>query len=235
MMDKIERQYALLRAVVEEYIRSAKPVSSNTLVSEYGFHYSPATIRNDLALLESAGLIVQPHTSAGRVPTEKGYQFYIQNFITTQDLAPNQKKHLQQADSETTDSYRRIKKIAKAVSDLTNEAVIVSHNEDSFFTGLSNITKKPDFAQRDALVALSEMFDQLDDVMSDIEERMSEQVQIFIGEENPLSATCSIVLTSYQLPDRTIGVLGILGPMRMDYATNVAVIQYVDDLIEDNE
>lgn len=232
-MDKIERQYALLRALVEEYIGSAKPVSSQTLVSEYGFDYSPATIRNDLASLENAGLIVQPHTSAGRIPTEKGYQFYIHNFIKKRALTQRHKKVLAQADGEQSDSHRRMKALARAMSDLTNEAVVVSHGDESFVSGLSKITRKPDFVDREELVALSEMFDQLDDVMSVMQEKIDREVQILIGANNPIARSCSIVLTQYELPDRSIGVVGILGPMRMDYETNVAVIEYVDELIED--
>jgi transcriptional regulator of heat shock response len=232
-MSNSDRQYALLQAVIEEYVGTAKPVSSKTLVTEYGFDVSPATIRNDLSSLEEAGLIVQPHTSAGRIPTEKGYQFYIEHFIKRKSLAARHRKTLAQADAKGDDSHRRMKTLARAMSDLTNEAVVVSHGKDSFVSGLSKITRKPDFVERSELVALSEMFDQLDEVMNDVQDKIDREVQILVGANNPIARSCSIVITQYELPDRSIGVMGILGPMRMDYETNVAVIEYVDELIED--
>ena len=72
-----ERKKKILQAVIDEYINTAEPVSSNTLVEKYGLNYSSATVRNELAELEKSGFLDKTHTSSGRVPSEKGYRFYV--------------------------------------------------------------------------------------------------------------------------------------------------------------
>src|SRR3989338_6425264 len=92
-----QRQQELLNFIISHYVKTAEPVGSNTIAGKGGFDLSPATIRNEMAALEDAGYITQPHTSAGRVPTEKGYHFYI---ATTSDLGPLPKRdqeHLAEA------------------------------------------------------------------------------------------------------------------------------------------
>src|SRR3989338_8424690 len=77
-----KRQEELLKIIVKEYIKTAEPISSGLLVEKFKLPYSSATVRSEMALLEAQGYIVQPHTSAGRVPTEGAYQFYIDNFLS---------------------------------------------------------------------------------------------------------------------------------------------------------
>ena len=79
MLDGLsERKERILKAVVEEYTRNARPVASETLLREYGMSVSSATIRNEMAELEAEGYIYQPHTSAGRIPSEQGYRYFVQ-------------------------------------------------------------------------------------------------------------------------------------------------------------
>jgi heat-inducible transcriptional repressor len=80
------RQAALLRIVVQEYVQSAQPVGSQTIAQHYDLGVSAATIRNDLAALERAGLLTHPHTSAGRVPTDAGYRYFVQHLMADAEL-----------------------------------------------------------------------------------------------------------------------------------------------------
>ena len=75
------RSQAILRAVIEEYVTTATPVGSQALVERYGLGVSSATVRNILAELEAAGLLTHPHTSAGRIPTDAGYRFYVESIV----------------------------------------------------------------------------------------------------------------------------------------------------------
>jgi heat-inducible transcriptional repressor len=145
-MEKLERQRALLQAIVQEYIKTAKPVSSQALAEDYGFDFSPATIRNDMAALEEAGYIRQPHTSAGRTPTEKGYQYYIQHFLQPRQLRANQKAALTEvvrqpvAKNDANREQQWIQQLAKTLATLTGEAVIVSADGNQlFYTGMSHM------------------------------------------------------------------------------------------------
>src|SRR5258708_22757699 len=87
MIPLSERKQQILRALVEEYIHTATPVASETLVRKYGFNFSSATVRNELVGLEEANLIHQPYTSAGRVPTDLGYRYFVEHLMRESALA----------------------------------------------------------------------------------------------------------------------------------------------------
>ena len=84
--DLSERQRHLLRIVVQEYVQTAQPVGSQNIAKNYGMGFSPATIRNDLAELEKEGLLTHPHTSAGRIPTDAGYRYFVRYLLTEAEL-----------------------------------------------------------------------------------------------------------------------------------------------------
>ena len=101
MLDK--RKKEILQAVIDEYINTAEPVSSGTLVKKYGLDYSSATVRNELAELESTGYLDKPHTSAGRIPSEKGYRFYVDELIKEDDISLEEIKYIQNKQHESSD------------------------------------------------------------------------------------------------------------------------------------
>ena len=78
-----ERQQVVLRLIIQEYVNSATPVSSKTISADYNLGVSSATIRNEMAALEEMGYLTHPHTSAGRIPTEAGYRYFVQKLINT--------------------------------------------------------------------------------------------------------------------------------------------------------
>lgn len=88
MLDLTKRQEYILSLIIREYVRAANPVGSKTLVERYNLDVSSATVRNDMAALEDAGMIESPHTSAGRIPTEKGYRYFVHRLLGDTDLAP---------------------------------------------------------------------------------------------------------------------------------------------------
>src|SRR3954469_7637373 len=91
------RRERILRHVVQEYVALAQPVPSDLIARKYESDLSPATVRNELAALEDAGLIAQPHTSAGRVPTDRGYRYYVELLRQAQhELAPGERRTLRQ-------------------------------------------------------------------------------------------------------------------------------------------
>lgn len=90
------RHHGVLRAIVHDYIRTAEPVGSRTISRKYGFSLSPATIRTTMSDLEELGFVVQPHTSAGRVPTDKGYRFYVDSLMDRTPLSPEELERIEQ-------------------------------------------------------------------------------------------------------------------------------------------
>ncbi len=238
-MEKLEKQQRLdrlLEAIVLEYIKTAKPVGSQTLVEEYGFDYSAATIRNDMAALEQHGYISQPHTSAGRVPTEQGYQYYIQHLLHRRELGQQQKQALAQATQhEQHHRERRIKQLAQTIAELSGETVVISvSGDDYYYTGIAQLFRKPEFTEQiDMLARIGDVFDHLDEVMAQVQRQLRNEVEVLIGQENPVSDQCSMVVTEYgdaQGPAPR-GMVSIIGPMRMDYDTNIAILRYIESIM----
>ena len=94
MQSLTERQETILALIVHEYIETAKPVSSKILVSKYNLGVSSATVRNEMVALAEANVIRQPHTSAGRVPTEEGYRYFVRRLLGDTGLSPHEKRKI---------------------------------------------------------------------------------------------------------------------------------------------
>ncbi|HKP51662.1 MAG TPA: heat-inducible transcriptional repressor HrcA [Chloroflexia bacterium] len=89
-----DRQRHILSIIIDEYVSTARPVASEHIVSRYELHVSSATVRNDMAELERAGLIVQPHTSAGRVPSDRGYRYFVENLMNPTALPADEQRKI---------------------------------------------------------------------------------------------------------------------------------------------
>lgn len=229
-MSITERQKQLFGAIVEEYVSTARPIASAALAKAYGLDVSPATVRNDMAVLEEEGLIHQPHTSAGRIPTEQGYEFYVETFVSETNLPAAQIKKLHAA--VTAEVEVTIKHMAKIAADLSAEAVFMSiKTEYTFYTGISNVLKQPEFMDRQLLLSIGSIVDSLDDVVSQMVNTVSRDVDVLIGKHNPFSPELSVILTEYETKSGATGLIGLLGPMRMEYKQNIAVVKSVQSLL----
>lgn len=224
-----ERQEQLLKIIVEAHVESAEPVGSAFVVENYDLGVSPATIRNDMSALESDGYIHQPHISAGRVPTEDGYRYYLSKFLDPKSQVVNRRK-LEQAVEPSGNEEDAMRVIAKKLVDLSGEAVVLSLGPSVYFAGLSNLFCKPDFQDVELLKTLSENVDQFENVLAEIIGILAEEPRVFIGRNNPFGSHMSSVVLKYQLP-QVAGVIGFVGPMRMDYAQNVQLLEVASEII----
>jgi len=228
-----KRQKSLLNLIIREYIKSAEPVGSQFVVKKGGFNLSPATIRNEMAALEDKGYIYQPYTSAGRVPTEKGYRFYIDNLLRIKEPTLREKRYLKMALREKAkDEEIFIKTLAKALAELSVETVLIGFNPNNvFYTGLTNLFSQPEFANRELIYNISLVIDHLDEVIHEIFNRVGKEIEILIGKENPFAEDCGVIITKYSLPHFSPGIIGILGPIRMDYENNFSLLNYAQKIL----
>ncbi|MEA3075157.1 MAG: heat-inducible transcriptional repressor [Actinomycetota bacterium] len=121
-----DRKADILRAVVEEYIDTAQPVGSSRIVQSGGLQVSPATVRNELSVLEREGYLTQPHTSAGRIPTEKGYRFFVDQLTPKGTLQPAQRQAVQSFFSHTHGALEQmLHDTSRLLSNLTDYAAVV--------------------------------------------------------------------------------------------------------------
>ena len=126
-MELGERKRKILATVVESYIASGEPIGSKALQTQAKLSVSPATIRNDLADLVVGGYLLQPHTSAGRIPTHKGYRYYIDNLMDRQYVSARVKEYIEQSISMAADAPEKIlMKTAQVLSELTGMAAVTT-------------------------------------------------------------------------------------------------------------
>ena len=132
-----------------------------------------------------------------------------------------------------TDEEQLLKTLAKTLVDLSGETVIVAFDPHwSYYTGVSNLFGKPDFQDRSQLQTLSELIDQFDEVITKIFEQISQEPCVMIGSENPFGKNMSTILVKYSLGNHQVGLLGLVGPVRMDYRKNLSLIQQAKDLLQ---
>ena len=219
-----DRQSKILNAIVREYISCAQPISSRLLEKKGKFDICPATIRNEMQELTDSGFLCQPHTSAGRVPTDKGYRFFVDNLfeekLLKEDLILSEyleKDHL--------DTIKLIHLVTKALADESPD-LILSYLFDkriSWREGWENLLMEPEFKEKQYLIGFT-------DFIKDFEEKISETefecLRICIGKENPFSKAkdFSIIFSECSFSDSQKGVLAIMGPKRMDFARNISLI-----------
>ena len=226
------RQELILKLIVDEYIRSAEPVASRWISENSGLDISPATARNDMAALEKDGYIHQPHTSAGRVPTEKAYIYYLQRFLKHEDR-PCGEGHFQRMSKKKCDEEAALKTLARELVNMSGETAIVAFGPNSsFYTGVANLFQKPDFGDLEVVRALSGMVDRFDEIVAQIFERVEREPQVMIGSKNPFGKEMSAILVKYTLPNHHVGILGLVGPMRMDYSRNLQLLEEAADLLD---
>jgi heat-inducible transcriptional repressor len=330
-----ERAQILLKSLIEKYIEGGQPVGSRMLAKASGLELSPATIRNVLADLEDLGLVASPHTSAGRIPTDKGYRVFVDSLVNVQPLKGGEIQHLKTKMSGDENP----KKIVSSASDILSEitrmtslvmfprqahkalrqieflplsdnrvlAIVVinecevenrilhmnksysneelirvanylnqafggaeltevrrrlleelnqaradvndfmtdivdvadklfpeTDSEDLLMTGKTNLLGFQEMADMDRLKQLFETFKQKQTILEVLDQCLiSQGVQIFIGAESGVNELdkCSIITSPYQVKGETVGVLGVIGPTRMQYKRVIPIVDITAKLL----
>ena len=225
-------------SVVREYVDSAIPVSSSLLVEKYDFGLSPATIRTEMAELENEGYLYQPHTSAGRIPTDKGFRYFVDVLMEDKELSLKEQRSLQ---VETLKLRAQNKMLARTTAKLLsamsgNLAVSGVIDSDDFYkAGVQKLLSQPEFSDLDSVSKIAEVVDYLDESLEELsgELKNKSEIEIYIGEENPIDDTnkCSMVVSKYNFKNGEEGLLAIIGPKRMKYSRNVSLIDYLKKLL----
>jgi len=225
-MDK--RKELILKTIIKEHIKTAQPVGSEGLVDKYNLDISSATVRNEMAELEELGFIAQPHTSAGRIPTEKAYNFYLEN-LSEERLSEAEVKVFEKLLAEKDEE--NFKQAAKAMAKISQTAIFWAfHKHDLYYTGISNLLHQPEFRETNLIYDISEVIDRVDEIIGSIFNDLKYGPQILIGSKNPFGAYCGTVVAKYKLGDN-IGLVGILGPVRMNYEKNLALVKFINNIL----
>ncbi len=212
-----DRQRQILNAIVEQYAEVASPVGSQLLAKVFGV--SSATIRAEMAELERLGFINQPHTSAGRVPTDKGYRFYVNNLAEEKESAPI--RHAERALAARVSGAglpeRTIRNAVDTLVELTHNLGMATIGNQLYMSGLSNLFGQPEFIQSAQVRQVAELLDNLEPWLR--EAAPNQPLSVYIGRENPIgrSAGCSLIISRFNSPYSERSYIGVLGPTRQNY------------------
>lgn len=220
-----ERQKKILKTVIKEYQRLGQPVSSQGLLERYNFDLSPATIRAEMLELDEQGYLEQPHTSAGRVPTDKALRFFVEEF-DEENLKQSEKEQIWQRIEQL--HRESIREIAQFLAECTrNLGISASFGRavDFHGAGFRWLAEEPEFKDDD-FVNILKRFDSLEDDFDKFFHDLDERVEVFIGQENPIKylRQCSLMLTAFE-NGKGKRILGVLGPRRMNYQKNKFVLE----------
>jgi heat-inducible transcriptional repressor len=203
------------------------PVSSSLLVERHGLDISSATVRNEMAELELAGYIMQPHTSSGRIPTEQAYLWFVENLAPKKISSTTaQKLSVPQIWDEQS-----LKGLAKSLAEISGLAVFCAfHRHNLYYTGISNLLSQPEFGQTKLVYDMSVVIDRLDEIINEAFDEFVDGPRISIGQDCLFGSFTASVCSKYRLKDN-VGVLGIIGPLRQDYEKNWQLINHVYEQI----
>ncbi len=221
-----ERQSKLLQAIVEQYAEVASPVGSSLLAKAFGV--SSATIRAEMAELERLGFITQPHTSAGRIPTDKGYRYYVNEIADTSVPEELAEKRAQRALSARVASgglpEQTIRNTVDTLVELTHNLGLATIGEQLYMSGLSNLFGQPEFMQVDQVQQVARLLDNLEPWL--YEAAPNQPLSVYIGHENPIGrgAGCSLIISRFRSPFSDSSYIGVLGPTRQSYRDVMALV-----------
>lgn len=228
-----ERQQSILQAIVREYVATARPVASQDLLREHDLGVGSATIRNEMLALDELGYLEQPYTSAGRVPTDKGYRFFVDH-LTHEDggLTGRERAKIKELFAGSDDEDLFVKEFSRIISQMTGSfAAAGLFDEELFYdVGFSQILKEPEFQDVAYLEDFGRLIDSIDDeVRSLCEQSRNAAEQVFIGKENPLAQgrSHSMIVSSWRHPAGFEGFLTVIGPKRMDYERTISLLRCI--------
>jgi len=225
-----DRKIELITRLVDEYISTAHPVGSLFLVERYHLTWSSATIRNEMVLLEEQGLMYQPYTSAGRVPTEQGYRLYIQYMKPARISS----KHIEQlaniATSLKSTTAIELKKLCRGLADISGEVAFVHTQSHCIVAGIQNLSEKPEFANAEFMGEIVTVLDNLDELVENIQNDLCETPTMFIGDEEHFSKQCSVFAMAVSIKKERV-IVGLIGPIRMNYGKNTAILQSLSTIL----
>ena len=236
-----DRQKQILCAIIEQYAEVAAPVGSIMLAKLFGV--SSATIRAEMAELERMQFIAQPHTSAGRVPTDKGYRFYVNTLSEAPDegstlsASARRENRGERALSARVQHggmpERTIRNAVDTLVELTHNLGLATIGNQLYMSGLSNLFGQPEFIHSNQVKQVAQLLDNLEPWLR--EAAPNEPLSVYLGRENPIgrSAGCSLIISRFHSPYSDNSYIGVLGPTRQSYKDVMQLVRHAGEALEE--
>jgi len=231
-----ERQEQILNKVIQEYINSAQPISSQLLEKKYNFGICPATIRTEMQKLTDKGFLLQPHTSAGRVPTDKGYRFFVNDLLTSEISEFEDIFKVEEFFKEVKeDILKWTTRLTKFLAEESSNFAILSllERDLAWKEGWEEVLEEPEFGEKNLIFDFANFLENFEENIRDL--KINSGVKIYIGRETPFprAKNFSIISSKCRLPDNEKAILALLGPKRMDYNRNISLINSLTKLLRE--
>ena len=237
-----DRQKEILYSLIEEYAETASPVGSITLAKL--FDVSSATIRSEMARLEALGLIAQPHTSAGRIPTDAGYRLYVNSLVEESEQEIEEidgekyqdrpTRALEVRISSQSRADRAIRGAVDSLVDLTGNLGLATIGDQLYMSGIGNLFSQPEFRAFDRIQPVAQLLDNLEPWLR--EAAPGQPLNIFIGHENPIgkSSNVSLIISRFRSPFSDKSYIGVLGPTRQNYQKVMSLVRRAGTMLEES-
>ena len=231
------RKDRILAIVIGRYIKTVSPVGSQYITEEHNLDVSPATVRNILADLEEEGYLTHPHTSAGRMPTQQGYRYYVDHLMHEIQLLEEEKRRI-------TQEYKRhmhqlealVEKTSQVIADLTHYTSIVSLDDGDehrvVCKGTSHVVGYTENTNIVKMQAILKILEEKERIMEIINRSLEKKIKIYIGHEMALKdmESCSLAICHFE-KDGIKGRIAVLGPTRMQYDRVVSTLDYISQIL----
>jgi heat-inducible transcriptional repressor len=229
-----DRQKQILSAIIEQYAEVASPVGSKLLAKI--FNVSSATIRAEMSELERAGFIAQPHTSAGRIPTDKGYRLYVNDIANNDQVAVPERRAEKALSMRVHGAGRPEQTIKNAVDtlvQLTHNLGMATIGGQLYMSGLSNLFGQPEFIQAGQVRQVAVLLDNLEPWLR--EAAPNQPLSVYIGRENPIgrAAGCTLIISRFRSPFSDRSYIGTLGPTRQSYKEVMTLVRRAGQELEE--
>jgi len=236
--DQDKRKKEILSAAIELYLNHALPVSSESLRKRRRFDLSSATVRNVLAELEEVGLLTHPHTSAGRVPTDDGYRYYLNVLMKKKKLEKEEVGFINKIfELKVRQLDDLLSETSRILSDFTHYTSLVYLQDDEdqrvYLEGLRHLLEHPEFQDLERVRHIIKALETREVLFDLINRHFIERTHVYVGKEchyAPMES-CSVIVTRYGGPKRRKGKLAVIGPKRMAYDQVIPLLDYLSDAV----
>ncbi|MDD5639529.1 MAG: hypothetical protein PHR47_01840 [Candidatus Pacebacteria bacterium] len=233
-----ERQKKILKALMKEYIKTAEPVSSGFLAEKYDFDLCSSAIRIEMQNLVKSNYLEQPHTSAGRIPTDKAYRFFVDQMLEDIENEKELKfKKILEAiiERDIENRFRMAGDLVKKLSEMSSSFIIIHYPNDnlSWRSGLEKMVNEPEFLHQNFVSEFLYLVDEIEEKFGTL--KPQNEIKIFIGEEIPILKSCNMSIICAKMTSNTDDELeaniALIGPKRMNYSKNISLINHLNRIL----
>ena len=227
-----DRQKKILNVIIEEYINSAEPVSSQILAHKFGFDLCSATMRIEMKNLTDLGFLEKPYISSGRIPTDKAYRIFVDSFLKDED---DDDLGLEDIFKSGINEFELVKELTDFLAGTSSSYIVMSFPEKgiSWQAGFRDIIKEPEFLEKDFILNFLSFLEEFSKEPEKLD--LESNIKVFIGEENPFEKghDFSLICSENLLNNKEKLRLSLIGPKRMDYYKNIKLINSLVRMIDE--